>query len=220
MIIRFPCDRDRNSPGNSWFVRNQLSGWLSITSTMTRRNTTGDKIMANTTTLEIHPAIGIARLGTSQEFFIGPEPGAPIPTDRRDTTPDKLLKRQAARFRVYSCVRDPQGNLVSFHELSTAEATISLPHSPQNLSPGWLETPHAGHKTTSGAPQPEQNLRPSRLSLPHFEQHMNCPFDYERACTRTGTHKLLTPSKSSSLALSGFAHKGRFARSHEGPARF
>ena len=36
--------------------------------------------MANTTTLEIHPAIGIARLGTSQEFFIGPEPGGrPIP---------------------------------------------------------------------------------------------------------------------------------------------
>jgi hypothetical protein len=81
--------------------------------------------MANTTTLEIHPAIGFARLGTSQEFFIGPEPGAPIPADRRDTTPDKLLKRQAARFRVYSCVRDPQGNLVSFHELTTAEATIS-----------------------------------------------------------------------------------------------
>ena len=28
------------------------------------------------TTYEIHPAIGIARVGTSDEFFIGPEPGA------------------------------------------------------------------------------------------------------------------------------------------------
>jgi len=81
--------------------------------------------MATTTTLEIHPAIGIARLGSSQEFFVGPESGEPIPTDRRDATPDKLLKRQAARFRVYSCVRDPQGNLVSFQELTAAVSTIS-----------------------------------------------------------------------------------------------
>jgi hypothetical protein len=81
--------------------------------------------MANTTTLEIHPAIGIARLGSSQEFFLGPEPGTPIPTDRRDATPDKLLKRQAARFWVYSCVRDPRGVLVSFEELSPAKATIT-----------------------------------------------------------------------------------------------
>jgi hypothetical protein len=81
--------------------------------------------MANTTTLEIHPAIGIARVGSSQEIFLGPEPGAAIPTDRRDATPDKLLKRQAARFRVYSCVRDPQGTLVSFEELTPAKATIT-----------------------------------------------------------------------------------------------
>src|SRR5260370_28610767 len=81
--------------------------------------------MANTTTLEIHPAIGIARVGSSQEFFVGPEPGVPIPTDRRDATTDKLLKRQAARFRIYSCVRDPQGQLVSFEELTPATATIT-----------------------------------------------------------------------------------------------
>jgi hypothetical protein len=45
--------------------------------------------------------------------------------DRRDTTPDKLLKRQAARFRVYSCIRDPQGTLLSFEELTPAKATIT-----------------------------------------------------------------------------------------------
>src|SRR2546422_341225 len=81
--------------------------------------------MANTKTLEIHPAIGISRVGNSQEFFIGPEPGAAIPTDRRDATADRKLKRQAARFRVYSCERDPNGNLVSFHELTMAEAKIT-----------------------------------------------------------------------------------------------
>src|SRR5437764_4057485 len=81
--------------------------------------------MANTTTLEIHPAIGIARMGSSQEFFLGPEPGQPIETNRRDATPDKLLKRQAARFRVYSCVRDGSGTLVSSEELTPAKATIT-----------------------------------------------------------------------------------------------
>jgi hypothetical protein len=81
--------------------------------------------MANTTTLEIHPAIGISRVGSSAEFFLGPEPGAAIPTDRRDATQDKLLKRQAARFRVYSCERDAEGTLVSFQELTPDKATIT-----------------------------------------------------------------------------------------------
>ena len=81
--------------------------------------------MPNTTTLEIHPAIGIARVGSSQEFFLGPEPGLAIETSRRDATPSKLLKRQAARFRVYSCTRNPQGVIVSFEELTPEKATIT-----------------------------------------------------------------------------------------------
>jgi len=81
--------------------------------------------MATTTTLEIHPAIGIARMGSSDEYFIGPEPGLPIEKNRRDATADRLLKRQAARFRVYSCVRDEHGTLVSFEELTPTKATIT-----------------------------------------------------------------------------------------------
>ena len=46
--------------------------------------------MANSTTLEIHPGHRHSRrVGSSQEFFLGPEPEAAIPTDRRDATPDK-----------------------------------------------------------------------------------------------------------------------------------
>lgn len=81
--------------------------------------------MANTTTLEIHPAIGIARVGSSQEFFFGPEPGLAIDPNRRDATANRLLKRQAARFRVYSCTRDAQGTIVSFEELTPNKATIT-----------------------------------------------------------------------------------------------
>jgi hypothetical protein len=81
--------------------------------------------MPNSTTLEIHPAIGIARMGSSGEFFLGPEPGLAIEPNRRDSTPDKLLKRQAARFRVYSCVRDAQRNLISFEELDATKAVVT-----------------------------------------------------------------------------------------------
>jgi hypothetical protein len=50
----------------------------------------------------IHPAIGIARVGTSDEYFYGPEVTDPAPLppgSYRDA--DKRLKRQAARFRLY-----------------------------------------------------------------------------------------------------------------------
>lgn len=71
----------------------------------------------------IHPAIGIARVGNSEDYYIGPEtvaglpkwdqPGAgglPIKPDKeetitssdlRDDTPDHKFKRQAARFKIY-----------------------------------------------------------------------------------------------------------------------
>lgn len=78
-----------------------------------------------TTTLEIHPAIGIARVGSSQEFYLGPEPNLPIETNRRDSTANKLLKRQAVRFRIYSCTRDDQGILTKCDELTPDKATIT-----------------------------------------------------------------------------------------------
>ncbi len=58
------------------------------------------------TNYQIHPAVGIARLGSSEEFYIGPElPGVTaIPADGkyRDSSPNRLLRRQAARFRVFA----------------------------------------------------------------------------------------------------------------------
>ena len=58
------------------------------------------------TEYEIHPAIGIARVGSSrlasdEGFFIGPEPGIAPPTHYRDSAGN--LKRQACavpRFRM------------------------------------------------------------------------------------------------------------------------
>lgn len=50
----------------------------------------------------IHPAIGVARVGPSDEYYIGPEvPDSPPaqPGEHRDAT--GALKRQAARFRIF-----------------------------------------------------------------------------------------------------------------------
>lgn len=77
--------------------------------------------MSNKTNLRIHPAIGMARVGNSIEYYLGPETmaaypgegeltgGLPIKPDTESTTitsgdlrdADGKLKRQAARFKIY-----------------------------------------------------------------------------------------------------------------------
>ncbi len=74
-----------------------------------------------TTSYEIHPAIGIARVGSSRApgedgYFLGPEPGVSPPQQYRDKAGN--LKRQAARFRVFACERDERGTLLSATELT------------------------------------------------------------------------------------------------------
>jgi hypothetical protein len=71
-------------------------------------------------TFEIHPAIGIARVGNSAEFFIGPEPDGAPPAKYRDDI--GKFKRQAVRFRVFECERDASGKLVSASEIKLDRA--------------------------------------------------------------------------------------------------
>jgi hypothetical protein len=73
------------------------------------------------TTFKIHPAIGIARLGNSNQFFIGPElPGDHSPPQGGYKDGQCRLKKQAARFRVF---RFENGVLDG--EVTAAEATIT-----------------------------------------------------------------------------------------------
>lgn len=77
------------------------------------------------TTFEIHPAIGIARVGDSQaedNFFLAPEPGATPPASFRDQN-GNLLK-QAARFRIFECERDADNRLTSAREITRGNAAI------------------------------------------------------------------------------------------------
>lgn len=75
----------------------------------------------STITYEIHPAIGVARLGSStldgeDGYFLGPEPDGTPPVAYRDKAGN--LKRQAARFRVFACQRDDEGRLIDSTEVS------------------------------------------------------------------------------------------------------
>lgn len=77
-------------------------------------------------TFEVHPSIGIARVGNStaeDQFFIGPEPGVAPPEKYRDSS--GRYKRQAARFRVFECDRDNKGKLLKATELTSTQAQIT-----------------------------------------------------------------------------------------------
>ena len=72
------------------------------------------------TRIRIHPGIGIARLGNSDEYFIGPEApgivsdpggkGGPGPDGGSYRDDAMKLKRQAQRYRIYAY--DEEGNVV------------------------------------------------------------------------------------------------------------
>ena len=103
----------------------------------------------------IHPAIGIARIGNSDEYFIGPEvphPTPPPPSGYRDAS--GRLKRQAAMFRIYGY--DANGKVVA--ELTSTDATIEWTVHVANKKGAWydfdaaLDLPEA-HDLKSAAPQ-------------------------------------------------------------------
>lgn len=58
--------------------------------------------MSKEITFAIHPSLGIARIGNSDESFFAPEvPHAEVPIDTQFKDKNGAIKRQAARFRVY-----------------------------------------------------------------------------------------------------------------------
>lgn len=91
---------------------------------------------------KIHPCIGIARLGNCpDQYFMGPEaPGRPPSPDTggfKDV--NGLIKRQAARFRVFGYDKDD--NVIA--ELSRANAQISWRVHLANRKAAWYEFQNA-----------------------------------------------------------------------------
>ena len=82
----------------------------------------------------IYPSIGVARVGSSEEWFLGPE--LPNPAHEalgfyRDA--NKKLKRQAARFRIYGV--NAKGGIV--RELTPANAKIEWQVQLANTKAAW-----------------------------------------------------------------------------------
>jgi hypothetical protein len=92
------------------------------------------------TTLRIFPSIGIARVGNSPEFFVGPEiPGVrPIPQGGYKDAACRV-KRQAARFRLYAY--DENDALIIENgkpkEITTADASIKWTVELANKKAAW-----------------------------------------------------------------------------------
>jgi hypothetical protein len=85
----------------------------------------------------IHPALGVARVGDSQdEFFYGPEVPDPAPLPEgsyKDAS--GAMKRQAARFRIYGY--NAAGDVVG--EITDADAAIEWTVHVANTKSAWYE---------------------------------------------------------------------------------
>jgi hypothetical protein len=79
--------------------------------------------MANLKTVKIFPPIGIARIGNSQEWYIGPElpfpAPPPIPSDGKYKDNQCRVRRQAQRFRLWGYFDDNTDR-----ELTTADGDV------------------------------------------------------------------------------------------------
>ena len=117
----------------------------------------------------IYPAIGIARVGSSDEYFHGPEVTEPEPLREgayRDR--DKRLKRQAARFRVYGC--NARGDII--RELTTEGSGAEIEWHVQlaNKKSAWygfqlaIDIPEASHAVPTTLRNPGITDR-SRLAI-------------------------------------------------------
>ena len=74
----------------------------------------------------IHPAIGFARVGNSDEYFIGPEAPGVFPQEvvsGRLKDKDHAIKRQGARFRIYEYPEE--GGAAPSREITLKDADIT-----------------------------------------------------------------------------------------------
>ncbi|GAA2822830.1 LodA/GoxA family CTQ-dependent oxidase [Kitasatospora sp. CM 4170] len=108
---------------------------------------------------EIHPTIGIARLGNSPDgFFVGPEaPGIPPRPDGGFKDASGRVKRQAARFRVYAY--DGAGRVLG--ELTSADAQITWTAELANAKGAWFAFAGRFHTSTADSARRNRQVDPA-----------------------------------------------------------
>ena len=125
-------------------------------------------------TAAIHPSIGLARVGNSQnEWFLGPEVSYPNPQDLNTYRDSKgAIKRQAARFRVYGY--DADGKVVA--ELNADNAAVNWEVHVANKKSSWyvfntaMDIPEAvpvplRNSNISGEDREDLNIDPGPRSI-------------------------------------------------------
>jgi hypothetical protein len=119
------------------------------------------------TTFEIHPSIGIARVGDSQAadgFFLAPEPGSARPASFRDQNGDLL--KQAARFRIFKCERDANNQITSAEEITLASASIEWRVTVANRKAcAPLLVGHGRRNNAQSGDDPDLSIKPSPRTL-------------------------------------------------------
>lgn len=142
--------------------------------------------LTSITSARIHPAIGIARVGNSDEYFIGPEVPHPVPPPEggyRDAS--GKLKRQAAQFRIYGY--NAENQVVG--ELTSADADIAWTVHVANKKGAWYDFDAALDLTEAkdlksarrnafvqGADREQLVIDPGPRSVSGANQH-SAPFD-------------------------------------------
>lgn len=117
------------------------------------------------TSFKIHPSIGVARVGNSEEYYLGPETagGVPMNLDGTPVTSSQLrdaqgkVKRQAARFEVYRYEGpDPTPVSATHGDIEAIEWTVHL----ANKKAVWYEF-HT-HQGSNGY-SPDHPLRNAKV---------------------------------------------------------
>ncbi|MFI6107532.1 LodA/GoxA family CTQ-dependent oxidase [Streptomyces sp. NPDC051310] len=108
---------------------------------------------------EIHPTVGVARVGNSPDaYFVGPEsPGIPVRPEGGFKDPEGRIKRQAARFRVYAFDKD--GNVLG--EVSAADADVEWSVELSNTKAAWFQFRGRFHQSESLENRRNQHVDPA-----------------------------------------------------------
>ncbi|GAA4236686.1 hypothetical protein GCM10022254_46950 [Actinomadura meridiana] len=122
-----------------------------------------DITIADVKTVRVHPAIGIARVGDSDEYFTGPDiPGAP-PEPSGGTLETKFkdaqgrVKRQAARFRCFGY--DDHGAYIEL--TGKAEVTIKWEVTLVNRKAAAPDFPDGERRRNPGQPEKDLIIAPT-----------------------------------------------------------
>src|SRR5262245_63766260 len=121
---------------------------------------TTDEILATAVCARIFPSVGVARLGNSAEWFVGPEsPGHAPRLDGTFKDAAGWVKKQAARFRIYAFDADDRAIAEVTGEAARIEWTVHLANkkaSFREFKGRYVPHPKLRNQHTQGDRQPDE----------------------------------------------------------------